>query len=161
MVHPKIQKLQNEKYLDINYEYTKISNTPSLIQRLSSREWYIHTWGIKEGFSNFNQVMGAGNGIGNNLHTFEFGLNRNFNRVSFKLQKINHNPMKIVSYNSQLLGLRKVYWNDYSLGLGLRARVYKFLIDAKVENVFSKNYLWEQNNNTFNLFGLLNMTYIW
>jgi hypothetical protein len=157
----KIQKLQNEKYLDINYEYTKIANSPSVIQRFSSREWYTHPWGIKEGYSNFNQVIGAGNGVGNNLHTFELGYNNKFNRVMIKLQYINHNPMSIVNYNVQVLGLRKFYWNDYSLGLGLRARVYKFLIDAKVENVFSKNYLWKQNNNTFNLFGLLNMTYIW
>jgi hypothetical protein len=69
--------------------------------------------------------------------------------------------MAIVTSNVQLIGLRNIFWNDYSLGLGLRARVYKFLIDAKVENVFSKNYLWKQNNNTFNLFSLLNMTYIW
>jgi hypothetical protein len=105
--------------------------------------------------------MGAGTGFGNNLQTFELGYNNKFNRVALKLQYINHNPMSIVNYNAQVLGLRKVYWNDYSFGLGLRARVYKFLIDAKVENVFSKNYLWKQNNNTFNLFGLLNMTYIW
>jgi len=157
----KIQSLQNNKFLDINYEFTKIANSPSLIQRFSSREWYIHPWGIKEGYSNFNQVIGAGNGVGNNLQTFELGYNNKFNRLSIKLQNINHNPMSIINFNTQNLGLRKVYWNDYSVGLGFRARVYNFLIDAKIENVFSKNYLWKQNNNTFNLFGLLNMTYIW
>ena len=157
----KIQKLQNEKYLDINYEYTKIANSPSVIQRYSSGTLYTHWWNLKEGYTNDNQIMGAGSGFGNNLQTFELGYNNKFNRVMIKLQYINHNPMSIVNYNVQVLGLRKFYWNDYSLGLGLRARVYKFLIDAKVENVFSKNYLWKQNNNTFNLFGLLNMTYIW
>lgn len=157
----KIQKLQNEKYLDINYEYTKIANSPSVIQRYSSGTLYTHWWNLKEGYTNDNQIMGAGSGFGNNLQTFELGYNNKFNRVMIKLQNINHNPMSIVNYNVQVLGLRKFYWNDYSLGLGLRARVYKFLIDAKVENVFSKNYLWKQNNNTFNLFGLLNMTYIW
>jgi hypothetical protein len=157
----KIQKLQHQKYLDINYEYTKIANSPSVIQRYSSGTLYTHWWNLKEGYTNDNQIMGAGSGFGNNLQTFELGYNNKFNRVVIKLQYINHNPMSIVNYNAQVLGLRKVYWNDYSLGLGLRARVYKFLIDAKVENVFSKNYLWKQNNNTFNLFGLLNMTYIW
>jgi hypothetical protein len=155
----KIQKLQNEKYLDINYEYTKIANSPSLIQRGASGVWYSHL--IIEGYTNYNQIMGAGSGFGNNLQTFEFNYNNKFNRIGIKLQHIIHNPMIFANPNPQLLGLRKVYWNDYSLGLGLRARVYKFLIDAKVENVFSKNYLWKQNNNTFNLFGLLNMTYIW
>jgi hypothetical protein len=157
----KIQQLQDVKYIDINYEYTKISNSPSVIQRYSSGTLYTHWWNLKEGYTNDNQIMGAGTGFGNNLQTFELGYNNKFNRVALKLQYINHNPMSIVNYNAQVLGLRKVYWNDYSFGLGLRARVYKFLIDAKVENVFSKNYLWKQNNNTFNLFGLLNMTYIW
>jgi len=157
----KIQKLQDVKYIDINYEYTKISNSPSVIQRYSSGTLYTHWWNLKEGYTNDNQIIGAGSGFGNNLQTFELGYNYKFNRIAIKLQSINHNPMSIVNYNAQVLGLRKVYWNDYSLGLGLRARVYKFLIDAKVENVFSKNYLWKQNNNTFNLFGILNMTYIW
>ena len=104
--------------------------------------------------------MGAGSGIGNNVNTLEMGLNNNFNRLSLKLQFINHNPM-VINNNIQLVGLRQTYWNDYSGGLGFRTRVHKILIDAKIENIFSKNYLWKQNNNTFNLFGLLNMTYIW
>jgi hypothetical protein len=155
----KIQQLQNNKYLDINYEFIKTSSTPSIIQRSSSRVWYTHG-SLKEGYTNANQIMGAGSGIGNNVNTLEMGLNNNFNRLSFKLLFINHNPM-IINNNIQLVGLRQTYWNDYSVGLGFRTRVHKILIDAKIENIFSKNYLWKQNNNTFNLFGLLNMTYLW
>jgi hypothetical protein len=156
----KLKKIHQDKYLDINYEFTKIANSPSTIIRISPGPWY-HNGYITEGYTNENQIMGAGSGFGNNLQTFELGYNNKFNRVSIKLQYINHHPMAIVTSNVQLIGLRNIFWNDYSLGLGLRARVYKFLIDAKVENVFSKNYLWKQNNNTFNLFSLLNMTYIW
>jgi hypothetical protein len=155
----KIVKLQHEKYLDINYEYNKIANSPSSILRGSSGVWYTHL--IIEGYTNENQIMGAGSGVGNNLQTFELAYNNKFNRIAIKFQNINHNPMLNANLNTQLLGLRKVIWNDYSVGLGFRARFYKFLIDAKIENVISKNYLWKQNNNTFNLFGLLNMTYIW
>jgi hypothetical protein len=158
----KIQKIHNNKYLDINYEYTKTANTPSTILRASSGAWYSHGQ-VLEGYTNYNQNMGAASGYGNDLQTIEFGLNKNFQRFSFKFQYIKQNPMLLRNYNNtQLLGLRSnIYWNDFSVGLGLRARIYKFLIDAKIENVFSKNYLWQQNNNTFNVFGLLNMTYIW
>jgi hypothetical protein len=155
----KIQNLINGNFFDLNYEFIKTSSTPSIIQRASSRVWYTHGT-LKEGYTNANQIMGAGSGIGNNLNTLEMGLNNRFNRLSFKFQFINHNPM-VTDYNVQLVGLRQTYWNDYSVGLGLRARVYKFLIDIKVDNVFSKNYLWKQKNNTFNLFGLLNLTYLW
>lgn len=157
----KIQKLQNVKYLDINYEFTKMSNTPSVIQRYSSGVWYTHWWNLKEGYTNANQIMGAGSGFGNNLQTFELGFNNKFNRISLKIQQVIHNPMSIVNYNTQQLGLRKIYWNDYSVGMGFRARFYKLLIDTRVENIISKNYLWQQDNNKFNLYGLMNITYLW
>ena len=105
--------------------------------------------------------MGAGSGFGNNLQTFELGFNNKFNRISLKIQQVIHNPMSIVNYNTQQLGLRKIYWNDYSVGMGFRARFYKLLIDTRVENIISKNYLWQQDNNKFNLYGLMNITYLW
>lgn len=156
----KLNKLEQGKFIDINYEFTKIANSPSTIIRLSSGPWY-HNGYVIEGYTNENQIIGAGSGFGNNLQTFELGYNNKFNRFSLKFQNINHHPMSIITTNVQLLGLRNIFWNDYSVGLGIRSRVHKFLLDLKVENVISKNYLWEHNNNKFNFFGLLSLTYIW
>jgi hypothetical protein len=155
----KIQKLNNNKNLIIHFEATRMSQTPSYLLR-NSGDWYEHGT-ISEGYTNENQILGAGSGMGNNVQTFTFSLNKFSNSIGLKFQHIANNPIRFGSGLTGDLWLRKIKWNDYSYGIILKRKVSKFLITANVEYVNSLNYLWINNKNRNNIFTSINTIYLW
>ena len=50
------------------------------------------------------------------------------------------------------LFIRNVIWNDQSVGLITRFKVYNLIFNGNIESVSSNNYLWESGLNTKNLY---------
>lgn len=154
----KIFPLLNENYLDCGVEVMRLTQTPSYIHR-NAGNFYEHST-IIEGYSNQNQTIGAGAGMGNNVQTIALSLNKKWNKFGFIFNHIAQNPMALVGGLNNI-GLRTVKWNDFSYGLQTRYKYKKILFSANVELVKSKNYLWVEHNNTTNFYAFLNTIFLW
>jgi hypothetical protein len=133
----------------IEAEATRMAQTPSYLQR-SAGNWYNHSE-VKQGYTNNNQIMGAGSGLGNNLQTFAISWTKNWNKLGIQYQRINQNPGQFFG-NANNLFIRDVLWNDYSFGIIGRYKHKKIYLNGSIESVKSKNYLWVNGSNVNNVY---------
>lgn len=130
-------------------ESTRMAQTPSYLQRTAGN-WYIHGE-VEQGYTNNNQVMGSGSGLGNNVQTFSASWISGLTKIGLQFQKISQNPTQKYG-NANNLFVRDVLWNDYSIGAISRFKIKNILFNGSVEHVKSKNYLWESGLITNNLY---------
>ena len=150
--------LNNNSFLSLEMEATKMAQSPGYLVR-NANNWYEHGL-LKDGYTNENQIMGAGSGFGNNLQTISFSLNKGWNKYGIKFQHITQSPMLIVSDWTNLY-LRNIDWDDYTYGIILKNKYKNILFNLNIDWVYSKNYLWEKHNNKSNLFIFFNTIYLW
>jgi len=150
--------LKDEKYLDLGMEVIKLGQTPSYLHR-NAGNFYEHSV-IREGYTNQNQIMGAGSGFGNNMQTIQLSINKGWNKFGIISHHIQQNPMALVSGVNDL-GLRKIKWDDYAYGVQSRFKYKNILFNANVEWVNSKNYLWTMGQNQNNLYANFNTIFLW
>ena len=150
--------LKDEKYLDLGMEVIKLGQTPSYLHR-NAGEFYEHCC-VGEGYTNQNQILGAGSGFGNNMQTIQLSMNKGWNKLGIIFHHIQQNPMALVSGVDDL-GLRKIKWDDYAYGLQSRFKFKNILFNANVEWVNSKNYLWTKGQNQNNLYANFNTIFLW
>jgi hypothetical protein len=150
--------LKDEKYLDLGMEVMKLGQTPSYLHR-NAGNFYEHSQ-IREGYTNQNQILGAGSGFGNNMQTIQLSMNKGWNKVGIIFHHIQQNPMALVSGVNDL-GLRKIKWDDYAYGIQSRFKYKNILFNANVEWVNSKNYLWTMGQNQNNLYANFNTIFLW
>ena len=150
--------LKNEKYLDLGMEVMKLGQTPSYLHR-NAGNFYEHGQ-IREGYTNQNQIIGAGSGFGNNMQTIQLSMNEGWNKLGFIFHHIQQNPMALVSGVNDL-GLRKIKWDDYAYGIQSRFKYKNILFNANIEWVNSKNYLWTKGQNQNNLYANFNTIFLW
>jgi hypothetical protein len=141
--------LKNNNLLLLETEITRMSQRPTYLQR-NAGNWYTHGEVI-QGYTNNNQIMGAGSGLGNNVQTFAASWNRGLTKIGLQFQRINQNPTQRYG-NANNLFIRNVIWNDQSVGLITRFKVYNLIFNGNIESVSSTNYLWEPGLNTKNLY---------
>ena len=152
--------LSKNRLIDFNGELTQMAQMPDYLLR-NAGNWYVHGQ-VRQGFTNENQIMGAGSGLGNNVQTTTANYIDGFKKLGIKLQRIQQDPMAIGYGSYTNLFLRTTKWSDYSIGfMGQLLTYKKLLIRAECEFVNSKNYGWVENNNQFNFYGLLNLSYLW
>jgi hypothetical protein len=153
----KLQYLNQTSYLNIEVEATQMAQRPSYLQR-NAGNWYEHGM-LEAGYTNENQIMGAGSGFGNNLQTIAISWNKGWTKYGIKFQHIAHNPIgvtRILAYDGG-----PPYWDDYAYGILLKQKANRFLFNLNIEWVNSKNYLWQNNNKVTNVYVFLNTIYLW
>ncbi len=152
----KFFKINHNNDILLEAEATRMAPTPSYLQR-SAGNWYNHSE-VRQGYTNNNQIMGAGSGLGNNLQTFSMSWTRNWNKLGIQFQRINQNPGQFFG-NANNLFIRDVLWNDYSFGIISRCRFRNIYFNGSIESVKSNNYLWikgsDVNNIYFNLSSII------
>jgi len=153
----KIQYLSNNSYLNIEIEATKMTQSPSSLQR-NAGNWYVHGQ-LLDGYTNDNQILGAGSGIGNNVQTFNFSWNKGWTKYGIKFQHIAQNPVELTNLLVQDGGPPN--WNDYSYGVIIKNKFKNILVNLNMDWVNSKNYLWQNNNKVSNVYIFLNTVYLW
>ena len=153
----KLVQLEKEKWLDINVEITQLAQTPDYLVR-NTGNWYLY----QGGYTNQNRIIGAGYGMGSNMQTIHVIHMNGFNKLGFILQRIQHDP---TNTNRALplatLGLRDTKWTDISLGVIVQKKINRFLLNLQVQGISSNNYIWQNNNNVFNLYAFGNIVYQW
>lgn len=153
----KLHYLNTISFLALGAEATRMSQTPSYFQRTAGN-WYEHGQ-VYEGFTNYNQLLGAGSGMGNDLQTVTLGWHEGFKHVGIKYQHISNDPMLNAGENAAKL--RNVKWDDYVFGLSGGYRYKKIIFNANLEYVKGRNYNWINSNQRGNVFAFLNTIFIW
>ena len=154
----KLQYLNNNSYLNIEVEATRMAQTLSSMQR-NAGNWYTHGQLI-EGYTNENQIIGAGSGLGNNLQTFTITWNKNWAKYGVKFQHISHDPIGFTDILNVDVNTFPI-WNDYSYSFIIKQKYKNILFNTNIEWVNSKNYLWKTKPQVNNLFISFNTIYIW
>ena len=156
----KITYLNSSSYLTFEAEATKMAQSPGYLQR-NAGNWYEHGL-IHDGYTNENQIMGAGSGFGNNIQTIGISWNKGWSKYGIKFQHIAQQPIRIISNNDWLnLYLGKVDWHDYSYGVVVKHKYKKLLFNLNIDWVHSNNYMWQDKNTASNIYAFLNTIYLW
>jgi len=153
----KLQYLNSKTYIKFEAEATQMSQRPSYLQR-NAGNWYVHGR-IREGYTNENQILGAGSGFGDNLQTMSISWNKGWTKYGIKFQHIAKNPIGVTNVLTWEGGLPS--WDDYAYGIQLKQKYNRFLFNLNMEWVNSKNYLWQNNNKVSNVYVFLNTIYLW
>jgi hypothetical protein len=153
----KIQYLNNNSYLNFEVEATQMSQRPTYLFR-NAGNWYVHAQ-LKDGYTNENQILGAGSGIGNNLQTIAISWNKNWKKYGIKFNHISMNPWYNINLNASDGGA--AIWHDYSYGILLKQKYKNILFNINIDYLHSKYYLNQVENNKSNLYFFINTAYLW
>jgi hypothetical protein len=153
----KLMPLSKSKWLELNAEIIQTSQTIDYLVR-DAQDWYIYENG---GYNQYNQILGAGTGQGNNIQTLQFNLLHGLSKIGIKFQRIQHQPTPANSgYSLESLGLRPLRWTDIGVGFIAQKHWKNLILTPEVNFINSMNYAFT-NRTDFNLFAQLNLTYLW
>jgi hypothetical protein len=142
----KIVTLNKNKYLNLGIEFTQMSQSPDAILR-SAGNWYVHN-PVFEGYTNYNQIMGAGSGFGANKQIVMGTYISGNNRLGIFIEKTNRDPEN-----------RSIFWTDMAYGITPQVTVKNIVLAAQFVFISSKNYAWENENNLLNFHAKLAVSY--
>lgn len=155
----KLHYLKQGSYLSLGAEITRTAPTPSYLNR-DAGNWYVHGE-VREGYTNENQIMGVGNGWGNNMQTIQLSWNKKWTKLGILFHHLAQNPMYMINTDVATLGLRPNFWDDYAYGVQTRFGFKKIIFTGNFSLVDSKNYLWKDGNNKLNFYAFINTIYLW
>jgi hypothetical protein len=155
----KYYQFNKNYYLSINFETVRLAELPNY---LVSYAGTIYQHGlILEGYTNNEQIIGAGVGNGNNAQQFSFNIHKGINKLGFRFEHINQGPINYAG-DFYSLGIRSILWDDYLYGFEGNFKILNnIVLKSQINFINSRNYLWIKDNKHFNLFLLMNLIYLW
>lgn len=142
----KIIDLNDKTYLDLNLELTQMSQSPEAILR-EAGNWYVHG-DIKEGYTNDNQILGAGAGLGCNVQTLSASWVRGIKKLGIMFERVERNPQ----YHANK-------WIDFGIGFLPQLQYKSLLFSGKIMFINSSQYAWQKDVNRFNLHSRIAVQY--
>ena len=153
----KLMPLKNNNWLEFNTEIIQTAQTIDYLVRTAG-DWYIYENG---GYNHFNQILGSGSGLGNNIQTIQINKMNGLSKIGIKFQRIQHQPTPAnSSYSFESLGLRPLRWTDIGVGFIAQQHWKNMIFTPEVNFINSMNYAFTSRSD-FNLFAQLNLTYLW
>jgi hypothetical protein len=104
-------------------------------------------WQIGQGYTNYNQIMGAGSGFGANKQIIMGTYINGNNRLGVFIEKTNRDPEN-----------RSIFWTDMAYGITPQYTLHNFTLAAQLVFIASNNYMWENENNLSNFHARLAIT---
>ncbi len=143
----KIVELGGSRYLDLGLEMTQMSQSPEAMVR-EAGNWYTHGQ-ISEGYTNENQIIGAGAGLGTNVQTFTATWIDGIKQLGIILERVDRDPQ----YHT-------FKWVDFSFGILPQWQRGKMILSGKLQFIHSSQYAWQKDINRFNLHSRLAVQYL-
>jgi Capsule assembly protein Wzi len=143
----KLKSLNSKTYLDFNVEITQLSQSPDAILR-SAGNWYVHGQ-IGQGYTNYNQILGAGAGYAANKQIISAIWVNGYTKLGILLERTDRDPE--YHYNK---------WIDLSIGILPQVKYKNYIIGGAVELINSSNYMWEKDLNKLNFHSKINIQYV-
>ena len=134
--------LNKKQWIDFTTEIIQMSQTPDFLVR-NAFNWYEHGL-VRQGYTNMNQIMGAGSGKGNNVQTFATSWHSGLSMLGIKTQRIQHDPVQADAQSKVVtLGQREHIWTDYVFSLEGRYRYKNWLVNVNVNWVKAMKFGFE------------------
>ena len=143
----KLKTLNNSAYLDFNVEITQLSESPDAILR-GAGNWYEHGT-IGQGYTNYNQILGAGAGYGSNKQIISTIWIKGYTKLGILFERTDRDP----EFHSNK-------WIDLSLGLLPQVKYKNYIIGAALQFINSANYGWEKDLNKLNFHSKISIQYL-
>ncbi len=142
----KIVLLRDKEQIEFGAELTQMSQSPDWMVRTAGN-WYEHGQ-IFEGYTNQNQIMGAGAGFGANVLSLDATWIKGPRRLGFVIERVDRDPLD-----------HPVKWVDLGLGVLPQWKHKQFLFSGLFQLINSQNYMWEKGNTPFNVHSKLSIQY--
>ena len=143
----KVLPLKQDSYLDFGFEITQMSQTSDRVIR-DAGNWYIHTQ-IQEGYTNENQILGAGAGLGCNVQTMTATWVKGWQKLGVLFERVERDPQ-----------YHLYKWVDLSIGILLQYKYKNLVLSGKFQFINSNQYAWEKDVNRFNLHSRVSVQYL-
>lgn len=143
----KVVRKNPTSFFTIEAELTQMAPTNSEIARPAGN-WYEHS-PIREGYTNYGQIMGGGVSLGDNTTTIRFSKTSSTMRQSVILERYQHNPQ-----------FKSVKWTDWILAVRHQQQLTYFTIAAGLDIVNRKNYN-HSDKNEWNFQPTVKIIYNW
>ncbi|OEK06753.1 hypothetical protein BFP71_03575 [Roseivirga misakiensis] len=144
----------NESKIVTELEVSDISRSGTG-QLRSEASWYVHSF-VRDGYTHYGEVIGAGIGPGSTYQYFNMAWTRGLKQVGLFFERtINNRDFAIITFEEDNLPSRRAQgisentnnhnWVDLSLGTKINWQKGKLLINANLQYVRSFNYQWQNS----------------
>jgi len=139
-------KNKPDQNIMLDVEVTQLGST-STTTVTQGKEWYVSN-GIRQGYTNFGQMLGAGIGPGGNIQSIDVSWVKGLKKIGLQIERYVHDDdfYYYAFYDSQNYSQ---HWVDLSLGFNGEWNYKNFIFNAKVQGIQSNDYQWalKQNGN--------------
>ncbi|MEQ8554289.1 MAG: capsule assembly Wzi family protein [Cyclobacteriaceae bacterium] len=145
----KLQKI-GKRWFEVSMEVTHLEKSKSVTLR-DEPGWYKNR-GLRQGYTNYGEIIGAGIGTGSNSQMLQVASVNGLNRLGIKFERI---------VNDNDFYYRRVYevttnstgnWIDLAPGIFYTLDKKKLLINIDCQFVNSLNYQWVLDENKRNIY---------
>jgi len=130
---------------------------PSTIMLRAQESWYVH-YQVRNGYTHYGQMMGAGIGPGGNSQTIGLEWGTGFDKFGGSFERVVHNNDFYYDAFTRLQQWQK-HWVDVSLNINKSWTRDRLIYDARLSFIQSLNYEWYYSN-VFNVSAGLGVTYL-
>lgn len=132
-------KKRSDENILIGIEVTQLAET-STTDILNGTEWYV-SQGIRQGYTNRGQMLGAGIGPGANLQSLEISWVKGLKKLGLQFERYLHNDDFYYYAFSDSQNYSE-HWVDLSAAAIWEWNYKNFIFNAKIMGVQSLNYQW-------------------
>ncbi|MCC8423967.1 capsule assembly Wzi family protein [Mucilaginibacter sp. UR6-11] len=123
----------------INVEVTQLQGT-SIAKDIQGQEWYV-SQGIRQGYTNQGQEIGAGVGPGGNLQSLEVSWVKGLKKLGLQLERYVHdNDFYYYAFHDSQDYTR--HWVDLSMGFDGEWNYKNLIFNAQLQFTNSLDYQW-------------------
>lgn len=142
----KIITLTDNAYLNFGFEMIRLTQSPDYLLR-NAGNWYVHGQ-IDQGYSQENQILGAGAGLGANVQSMQTTWVKGLKQLGVLFERVERDPQ----YHA-------AKWTDISFGILPQWKYRQFIFSGIFQFINSANYAWEQGAGRFNLHTKISISY--
>lgn len=136
----KLIPLESERVIQVRGELTHQKQSMDIYTRaIANTPW--HTNEAMGGFTNWDQPMGVGIGMGSNIQMLEIALVEGQNKSGLIFERLDNNPDFYTT--ADLVAYDRRPWVDMGIGLLVDRRWDQFLISSKFLMNRTYNYQWQ------------------
>lgn len=138
----KVFKLPDSKLIQIGGEITQQAQSVNWITRASSTTPW-HTNGTIGGFTNWDQAMGVGVGLGANIQIMELSLVEDSNKIGLYLER--REPFADFYDTADLAKNGYQPWIDFTAGPIFDHQWKNLIFSGRMLFTYASNYYWSQD----------------
>lgn len=138
----KVFKLPNDKLIQIRSEITQQAQSVNWVTRANSTTPW-HTNGTIGGFTNWDQAMGVGAGLGANIQIMELSLVENLNKIGLYLER--RVPFADFYDTADLAKNGYQPWVDFTAGPIFDHQWKNLIFSGRMLFTYASNYYWSQD----------------